>query len=194
MSISKRLRFEVFKRDSFTCQYCGARPPDTVLEVDHVHPRSLGGLDHLENLKTACWNCNRGKAHVPLLSARLYALEGGPAHGQKYEIQLATEWPMLWVMQRHDGELAFYEDQFHYEEDGQDWQGQKLRFGHPAFRMPNQPHSGAPLDFSMAPGYHDPRPILLGAYWMLSVPRPGGKNPFVLRWAEPEDLIVELTS
>jgi len=66
MSLPKRLRFEVFKRDNFTCQYCGARPPDTVLEVDHVIPQCRGGGDSWDNLTTACWNCNRGKAHVPL--------------------------------------------------------------------------------------------------------------------------------
>lgn len=194
MSISKRLRFEVFKRDSFTCQYCGAKPPDTVLEVDHVHPRSLGGLDLLTNLKTAWWNCNRGKAHIPLLSTRIYTLQGGPADGHKYEIRLVTEWPMLWVMRRHDGELAFYEDQFHYEEDGEDWSGQKLRFGHPGFGMQSQPRSGAILDFSMAPGYHPPRPVLLGVYWVLHEPADSTQNPRILSWADPELLIVELTS
>lgn len=193
MSISKPLRFEVFRRDSFTCQYCGAKPPDTVLEVDHVHPRSLGGPDALSNLKTACWNCNRGKAHIPLLPTRVYTLQGGPAHGQKYEIQLATEWPMLWVMQRHDGELAFYEDQFHYEEDGQDWGGQKLRFGHPGFGMQGQPHTGALINWSMRDN-PEPRPVLLGVYWVHDGARMPGMVGPILEWATPELLIVELTS
>lgn len=34
-SLSKKTRFEVFKRDSFECQYCGAHPPSTILHVDH---------------------------------------------------------------------------------------------------------------------------------------------------------------
>ena len=34
MAIGKTLRFEVFARDQFTCQYCGQRPPDVVLEYD----------------------------------------------------------------------------------------------------------------------------------------------------------------
>lgn len=42
-SISKKLRFEVFKRDSFTCQYCGKMAPDVVLEVDHINPVASGG-------------------------------------------------------------------------------------------------------------------------------------------------------
>lgn len=66
MAITKRVRFEVFKRDKFTCQYCGKRPPDVVLEVDHITPRVEGGSDDMHNLTTACFACNRGKAGVPL--------------------------------------------------------------------------------------------------------------------------------
>lgn len=60
--LSKSLRFKVFNRDGFTCQYCGQQPPRVVLEVDHMVPVSSGGSDHLENLTTACFDCNRGKA------------------------------------------------------------------------------------------------------------------------------------
>lgn len=62
-SISKKTRFEVFKRDSFTCQYCGSKAPDVVLEVDHIEPVSEGGTDDLINLVTACFDCNRGKSN-----------------------------------------------------------------------------------------------------------------------------------
>jgi HNH endonuclease len=66
VAISKRLRFEVFKRDGFTCQYCGATPPGALLECDHIHPVSLGGSTDEDNLITACFDCNRGKSDVPL--------------------------------------------------------------------------------------------------------------------------------
>lgn len=62
MGLSKSVRFEVFARDSFTCQYCGRRPPDVVLECDHIHPQSKGGQDDLMNLITSCADCNRGKS------------------------------------------------------------------------------------------------------------------------------------
>jgi len=62
MGLSKRKRFEVFKRDRFTCQYCGAKAPDVVLEVDHIHPVAEGGDDNEVNLTTACFGCNRGKS------------------------------------------------------------------------------------------------------------------------------------
>lgn len=58
---SKKLRFEVFKRDRFTCQYCGAMAPDVVLHIDHVSPVSKGGQNDILNLITACLECNSGK-------------------------------------------------------------------------------------------------------------------------------------
>jgi hypothetical protein len=60
-AISKKLRFEVFKRDSFTCQYCGHTAPDVVLQVDHIKPVAQGGKNELMNLVTACVECNQGK-------------------------------------------------------------------------------------------------------------------------------------
>lgn len=64
--VSKRVRFEVFKRDDFTCQYCGAHPPAVVLEVDHIIAVANGGTNDEENLITACFDCNRGKSAIPL--------------------------------------------------------------------------------------------------------------------------------
>ncbi len=65
-SISKRLRFEVFKRDRFTCQYCSAKPPKVPLEIDHIVPVSKNGKNTIDNLITACFDCNRGKSDVEL--------------------------------------------------------------------------------------------------------------------------------
>lgn len=61
-AMSKRLRFEVLKRDNFKCQYCGASAPDATLEIDHLIPIKGGGDNEVLNLVTACSDCNRGKA------------------------------------------------------------------------------------------------------------------------------------
>jgi hypothetical protein len=60
-AISKKTRFEVFKRDSFKCQYCGRSAPDVILNVDHILPVSRGGKNVIMNLITACFACNNGK-------------------------------------------------------------------------------------------------------------------------------------
>lgn len=61
-SLSKKMRFDVFKRDLFVCQYCDSSPPSVVLEVDHIIPVSKGGKNRVDNLITACFDCNRGKS------------------------------------------------------------------------------------------------------------------------------------
>ena len=61
-SISKKLRFEVFKRDGFKCQYCGESAPDVILNVDHINPVSKGGDNDVMNLITSCFACNSGKS------------------------------------------------------------------------------------------------------------------------------------
>jgi 5-methylcytosine-specific restriction endonuclease McrA len=86
--LSAKRRFEVFKRDNFTCQYCGRSVSSedlpvlkksndpaldelmvqlklakygVILEVDHIIPLNRGGGDDMDNLVTACKDCNRGK-------------------------------------------------------------------------------------------------------------------------------------
>jgi HNH endonuclease len=62
MSVSKRLRYEVLRRDNHACRYCGAKAPDAILTVDHVVPTALGGSDDPGNLVAACKDCNSGKS------------------------------------------------------------------------------------------------------------------------------------
>lgn len=61
-SVSTGKRFNLFKRDGFTCQYCGNKPPAVVLEIDHILPVSKGGRSVDHNLITSCFTCNRGKS------------------------------------------------------------------------------------------------------------------------------------
>jgi len=60
-AIPQSIRFEVFKRDSFKCQYCGRSAPDVLLHIDHIHPVAKGGDNDISNLITACIDCNIGK-------------------------------------------------------------------------------------------------------------------------------------
>lgn len=64
MALSRRLRFEILRRDGHTCRYCGGMAPDVKLTVDHVIPTALGGSDEPSNLVAACADCNAGKSSV----------------------------------------------------------------------------------------------------------------------------------
>ena len=65
-NLSKKTRYEVFKRDNFRCQYCGRSSPEVILEVDHIVPVAEGGKNDMMNLITSCRDCNRGKGKVLL--------------------------------------------------------------------------------------------------------------------------------
>jgi len=65
-NLSKKIRFEIFKRDNFTCQYCGKKPPETELEIDHIIPIANCGTSETLNLITSCHDCNNGKRNIPL--------------------------------------------------------------------------------------------------------------------------------
>ena len=83
-------KHNVFIRDKHTCQYCGyqctrrkfgqeelMRKPklyQTLPEMDHVHPRSKGGVDSWENTVTACRRCNNRKGHLSLKEAGMKLL------------------------------------------------------------------------------------------------------------------------
>ncbi len=56
-------RFNLFLRDEFTCQYCGARGDMT---FDHILPRSRGGRTTWENVVAACPPCNLRKGNKTL--------------------------------------------------------------------------------------------------------------------------------
>lgn len=62
MAVGAKLRYEVLRRDNYTCRFCGSRAPDVFLEIDHVIPRSHGGLDVASNLQVLCEECNAGKS------------------------------------------------------------------------------------------------------------------------------------
>lgn len=93
--LGTKTRFEVFKRDSFTCQYCGAKAPEVLLEVDHVQPVVAGGDNDLLNLVTSCVNCNSGKG-PRLLSddsvAEKRRKQVEELQGKREQISMILEW------------------------------------------------------------------------------------------------------
>jgi len=93
-ALSKRVRFEIFKRDGFRCVYCGATPLTVALHVDHVEPVAGGGGNETFNLVTACANCNLGKSAVPLerrAIAPSIATEPDHDHSEQIKEYLAVQ-------------------------------------------------------------------------------------------------------
>jgi 5-methylcytosine-specific restriction endonuclease McrA len=64
------LRFAVLRRDGFRCAYCGRGEAERVrLHIDHLVPVARGGRTVIDNLVTACQDCNLGKSASDLIGA-----------------------------------------------------------------------------------------------------------------------------
>jgi hypothetical protein len=61
-SVSSQMKEDIFKRDDFTCVYCGKKYPPDQLVLDHRIPLSEGGSDDSDNLATSCLQCHLKKA------------------------------------------------------------------------------------------------------------------------------------
>lgn len=94
-SITKKIRFEVFKRDKFQCQYCGRYAPDVILNVDHIKPIAKGGDNDISNLITSCFDCNSGKKDILLSDDSVIQKQRKQVEllqERKEQIELLMEW------------------------------------------------------------------------------------------------------
>lgn len=93
--LSKKIRFEVFKRDKFTCQYCGRMSPDVILEVDHIEPVAEGGDNEITNLITSCRDCNRGKGKTRISDSKAISFQQEALKDlaeKKEQLEMIAEW------------------------------------------------------------------------------------------------------
>lgn len=89
-----KIRYQIFERDNFTCKLCGRSVPEVKLEVDHIIPVANGGSNKLDNLRTTCFSCNRGRgALVPKIHSRQKQIEN-------WLISVLTRWKSWpeWVL------------------------------------------------------------------------------------------------
>lgn len=85
----------VLARDRETCQYCGVQPGRSNLTVDHVVPKSQGGLTLWDNVVTACRECNHRKGGRTPEQANM-VLRSTPRQPQYVAFALLGE------LERHD--------------------------------------------------------------------------------------------
>jgi 5-methylcytosine-specific restriction endonuclease McrA len=83
----KITRRAVFARDDWTCQYCGAR---SNLTVDHVIPRSKGGVSSWDNIVASCAPCNRRKGDALPRQAGMQLLKQPRTPNPQVFIQVAS--------------------------------------------------------------------------------------------------------
>jgi len=89
-------RTNVYLRDGFACQYCGSKPQHSLLTLDHVIPKSLGGKTNWNNMTTACKICNSNKGNdgdiVPKIMPRKPSYYELAARRKNYPIRIRDEY------------------------------------------------------------------------------------------------------
>lgn len=112
-AISKKVRFEVFKRDSFTCQYCGQKAPDVILHIDHIVPVGKKGKNDILNLVTACQACNAGKSDTLLddsTSVQKARKQAIVLQERREQIEMMAAW-MAGLRELNDRQVKVVEDE-----------------------------------------------------------------------------------
>ena len=97
-------RRNVFLRDEFCCQYCGDRFPTAQLSLDHVVPRSRGGIESWENIVCACLKCNVRKGSRTPVEANMKLLREPvkPSRSPMLVRQLGDPRYASWKLFLHD--------------------------------------------------------------------------------------------
>ena len=90
VSFSRR---NLFRRDQYTCQYCGVKPGSEELTIDHILPRSRSGMTNWVNCVLACVNCNKRKANKLPTEAHMKLIRepGKPRWGPLYGTSVRIE-------------------------------------------------------------------------------------------------------
>lgn len=173
--LSKRVRFKIFKRDDFTCQYCGQKPPSVTLEVDHIIAVIEGGKNDEHNLLTACFDCNRGKGRESLrvriasidTKEKALILRENRAQVRAYEKQLIID---IEARQKRIADIVFV-----FEMAFPNWQlnfGAKQSIGRFLDKLPLPIVSDAMQKACDAVGSHDAFKYFCGICWkIIKAPR-----------------------
>ncbi len=117
-ALTQKTRFEVFKRDSFTCIYCGGKPPTIILEVDHIIPVAKKGTNDIDNLATSCFSCNRGKSANELTSIPLTVEEKLKISKEKEKQYKEYKSHHLSIDKRLNNEVLMVEDIYRTHHNG----------------------------------------------------------------------------
>jgi hypothetical protein len=109
-AIPQALRFNVFRRDNFTCRYCGKQSPEVILHLDHIKPVADSGRDTEENFATSCVDCNQGKSSKTGITPPLIQKDKNPGFigmfGHTFDEKGKVNWQFVIDKQLDDHHFA----------------------------------------------------------------------------------------
>ncbi|MHC4338864.1 MAG: HNH endonuclease [Planctomycetota bacterium] len=82
-------RRNLYRRDGYTCMYCGSRPGSEELTIDHILPRSQGGRTTWQNCALACVECNKRKANRNLHQAGMRLRKAPKVPRWSWDVEIA---------------------------------------------------------------------------------------------------------
>jgi len=83
-------RRNLYRRDRFTCQYCGATPGSEELTIEHIVPKSRGGRTSWNNCALACVECNKRKANRTLRQSGMRLLNTPKVPNWSWDVEIAV--------------------------------------------------------------------------------------------------------
>ncbi len=83
-------RRNLYRRDQYTCHYCGCRPGTDTLTIDHVLPRSRGGRTSWENCVLACEDCNKKKGNRLISNSDMRLLRQPRVPEWSWDVELSA--------------------------------------------------------------------------------------------------------
>lgn len=90
-------RKAVFKRDRFSCQYCGKFLKSGQVTVDHVIPKSMGGMSSFANCVASCYACNNRKgSRTPEQADMILKIKPAAPSGYLHYISEQDAWHDNW--------------------------------------------------------------------------------------------------
>lgn len=105
INVVKFNRLNVFYRDKFTCQYCSKPFKRGELTLDHVIPKSKGGLSNWENIVAACAPCNNKKGDKLPDECRMHPLKKPKE----------PKWISLFLLKLNSNEKDVWKDWFYFK-------------------------------------------------------------------------------
>jgi len=94
-------RRNLWRRDQFTCQYCGRKPNPDDLTIDHWVPKSKGGQTTFKNCVLACTDCNTKKDNRMPADSGMRLRKTVKGQVRFYKAPSKPEWSPIYAVKRH---------------------------------------------------------------------------------------------
>lgn len=106
----RRYKDIIMAKTEHRCAYCGKKLHYKDCTIDHVHPRSQGGSDDLDNLVACCFFCNQAKGNKSLKEFQEYLYNLKVIIENSIDFNVAKQFGIINCSFNDDDIILFYYD------------------------------------------------------------------------------------